>query len=152
MPSMLNENFRDILKCFADASVLHMVVGGYAMAAHGCPRATGDIDIWVSPDEDNARRVWDALMVFGAPLRNVTLEDFSTEKIVYQVGIPPQRIDILTSMSGIAFAAAYPSRLEVEIDDLHVPVIGLTQLMTNKRATGREKDRLDADLLRRRHQ
>ena len=85
---MLNENFRDMLSAFGEAGADYLLVGAYAMAAHGCPRATADIDIWVRPTRDNARRVWAALQDFGAPLSKVTPEDFCTPEIVYQIGVP----------------------------------------------------------------
>jgi hypothetical protein len=145
---MLNENFRDMLSAFGEAGADYLLVGAYAMAAHGCPRATADIDIWVRPTEDNAERVWAALVEFGAPLSKVTREDFCTPDVVYQMGVPPQRIDILTSISGVAFDDAWPDRMTVVIDGLSVPVIGLRQLYANKLASGRDKDRQDATILK----
>ncbi len=145
---MLNENFRDMLSAFGAAEADYLLIGAYAMAAHGCPRATGDIDIWVRPTEENAQRVWAALESFRAPLSKVTPEDFYTPDIVYQMGLPPQRIDILTSISGVDFDDAWPQRMIVSIDGLSVPVIGLKHLYANKLASGRDKDQLDATILR----
>ncbi|NLS97789.1 MAG: nucleotidyltransferase family protein [Planctomycetaceae bacterium] len=145
---MLNENFRDMLSALCEAGADYLLVGAYAMAAYGCPRATGDIDIWVRPTKDNARRVWAALEKFGAPLSKVTPEDFCTSEIVYQMGVPPQRIDILTSISGVDFEDAWPDRMSVSIDALSVPVIGLRHLHANKVASGRDKDRQDATILK----
>lgn len=145
---MLNENFRDMLSAFSEAGADYLLVGAYAMAAHGCPRATGDIDIWVRPTKDNARCVWAALEKFGAPLSKVTPEDFCTPDIVYQMGVPPQRIDILTSISGVDFEDAWPDRLTVSVDGLSVPVIGLRQFYSNKLASGRDKDQQDATILK----
>ncbi len=145
---MLNENFRDMLSAFGEAGADYLLIGAYAMAAHGCPRATADIDIWVRPTEDNAQRVWAALQNFGAPLSTVTPVDFCTPEIVYQMGVAPQRIDILTSISGVDFDDAWPDRLIVRIDGLSVPVIGLRQLHTNKLASGRDKDQQDATILK----
>lgn len=95
---MLNSNFKDMLNALHEAGADYLLIGAYAMAAHGCPRATGDIDIWVRPTPDNATRVWGALQRFGAPLSRVTVADFHTPDVVYQIGLPPQRIDILTSL------------------------------------------------------
>lgn len=110
--------------------------------------ATADIDIWVRPAEDNARRVWAALQSFGAPLSKVTPEDFATPEIVYQVGVPPQRIDILTSISGVEFDDAWTDRMIVPVDGLSVPVIGLGQLYANKLASDLAKDQHDATILK----
>jgi hypothetical protein len=145
---MLNENFRDMLSALGEAGVEYLLVGAYAMAAHGCPRATADIDIWVRPTRDNARRVWGALQDFGAPLSEVTPGDFCTPEVVYQMGVPPQRIAILTSISGVEFDDAWPDRMTVSLEGLSVPVIGLRQLYANKLASGRDKDRLDATILK----
>ena len=144
---MLNKNFADMLTAFNEAGVEYLVVGAYAMAAHGCPRATGDIDFWVRASEANAKRVWAALEKFGAPLSKVSVSDFFTADIVYQMGVPPQRIDILTSISGVDFAEAWPERLVVQVGDLTVSVIGIHQLYANKLASGRAKDQLDAEIL-----
>ena len=145
---MLNSNFKDMLSALSAARAEYLLVGAYAMAVHGCPRATGDIDLWVRPTEENAARVWDALQRFGAPLSRVIAADFRTPDTVYQIGLPPQRIDILTSVTGIDFDAAWANRLVVSVDGLSVAVIGLTQLYENKLASGREKDLLDAKTLK----
>jgi hypothetical protein len=145
---MLNENFKDILQAFDEAGAEYLLVGAYAMAAHGCPRATGDIDIWVRPTEANAARVWSALQLFRAPLSKVTQADFHTPDVVYQIGLVPQRIDILTSISGVDFEDAWSDRLVVAIEGLPIQVIGLQQLYANKLATGRDKDLLDAKLIK----
>lgn len=144
---MLNENFRDMLSAFGEAGADYLLVGAYAMAAHGCPRATADIDFWVRPTEANAARVWKALEAFGAPLSKVSVGDFCTPDVVYQIGVPPQRIDILTSISGVNFDDAWAGRLTVDLDGLFVSVIGLRHLHVNKLASGRAKDHQDASIL-----
>ena len=144
---MLNENFKDMLSAFGEAGAEYLLVGAYAMAAHGCPRATGDIVFWVRPTESNAARVWMALERFGAPLEKVSVDDFHTPDVVYQIGVPPQRIDILTSISGVKFDEAWRDRMTVELDGVSVTVIGLRHLQVNKLATGREKDQQDAKIL-----
>ena len=136
-----------MLSALSEAEVDFLVVGAYAMAAHGCPRATGDIDFWVRPTEDNASRVWNALLVFGVPTSQLTVHDFSTPDIVFQIGVAPHRIDILTSISGVDFELAWSNKMSVEIDGLTVPVIGRSELLGNKRASGRPKDLIDVDLL-----
>jgi hypothetical protein len=119
------------------------------MAVHGVPRATGDLDILVAPGSDNAARVMRGLELFGAPLAShgVSSRDFEREGTVYQIGLPPRRIDVMTSISGVAFDEAERTALKIAIEGLELPVLGRRQLLANKRATGRAKDRLDAELL-----
>ena len=103
---MLNPDYRDMLSALSEAGVEHMVVGAYALAYHGLPRATGDIDIWVRCSRENAQRVWAALKAFGAPLGDLSLDDLETPGIVLQIGVAPRRIDILTSIDGVEWDAA----------------------------------------------
>ncbi len=145
---MLNPNFKDMLVALNDAEADYLVVGAYAMAAHGCPRSTGDIDFWVRPTPDNAARVWNALASFGAPMAEIAVEDFSTAGVVFQIGIAPQRIDVMTSVSGVDFDDAWPNRLVADLDGLRANIIGRDQLLQNKIASGRPKDIVDVELLR----
>ncbi len=145
---MLNPNFRDMLLALNDARAEYLVVGAYAMAAHGCPRSTGDIDIWIRATPENAQCVWAALTSFGAPMAEISVQDFSAPGIVFQIGVAPQRIDIMTLISGVSFDDAWSNRLIVDLDGLVVSVIGREQLLQNKIASGRPKDILDADILR----
>ena len=145
---MLNQNFKDMLSAFADSGAEYLIVGAYAMAAHGCPRSTGDIDFWVRPTSDNARLVWQALKAFGAPTSKMSAEDFTTPNIVYQIGLAPQRIDILTSVSGVDFDAAWFNRLSADLDGMNANIIGRDELMQNKLASGRPKDLLDVEILK----
>ena len=140
---MLNPDYRDILSLFAEEQVEFLLVGAYALAAHGYVRATGDIDLWVRAEPANAQRVMRALARFGAPLSQVSAADFSKPGIVFQIGLAPRRIDILTLIDGVDFARAWPDRLEVELEGLVVPVLSWAHLKENKRAAGREKDRAD---------
>ena len=140
-----------MLVALNEAEADYLVVGAYAMAAHGCPRSTGDIDFWVRPTPDNAARVWNALASFGAPMAEIAVEDFSTPGIVFQIGIAPQRIDVMTSISGVDFDDAWPDRLVADLDGLRADVIGREQLLQNKVASGRPKDVVDADILRSDH-
>ena len=123
----------------------YIIVGAHALAAHGVPRATGDLDIWVRPTKDNARRVWRALEAFGAPLQELTLEDLSHPEVVFQIGLPPHRIDILTSITGVDFEEASDNRIVVEIEGLEVPVLGRGDLIRNKLAVGRTRDLADIE-------
>ncbi|MEM8559038.1 MAG: hypothetical protein AAGG50_14555 [Bacteroidota bacterium] len=140
----MNPNFRDILSAFSGHQVEYLLVGAFALAAHGYRRATGDIDLWVNPTEANAKRVYAALGAFGAPLSQVTVRDFATPNIIFQIGVEPQRIDILTQLSGLdSFHEAWASREEVALEDLRVPYLSRHHLIQNKRATDRPKDRND---------
>ncbi len=149
---MLNPNFKDMLVALNDAEAEYLIVGAYAMAAHGCPRSTGDIDFWVRATLENAGRVWAALSSFGAPMFQISVDDLSTPDVVFQIGIAPQRIDVMTSVSGIEFDDAWPHRLVVDLDGIRADVIGRQQLLKNKLASGRPKDILDADILRSDHE
>jgi hypothetical protein len=144
---LLNPDFRDILSAFIDARVEFLVVGGYAMAAHRLPRATKDLDLWVRPSSENAQRVLRALDVFGAPRNGLTVADLESEGTIYQVGIPPNRVDVITIVDGVQFEDAWRHRAEVDIDGLRIPVIGRAHLIVNKRTVARPQDLLDADLL-----
>ena len=146
----MNRDFVEMLAALSAASVEFLVVGAYAMAAHGLPRATGDIDIWVRPTRENAARVMHAVQAFGAPLFGLTIEDLLRADTVFQIGVAPNRIDILTGITGVGFKAAWPNRLTLTIDDQIVPVIGLADLIRNKTATGRPKDQADLVWLRER--
>jgi hypothetical protein len=144
---LLNPDFRDILSAFIEAEVEFLVVGGYAMAAHRLPRATKDLDLWVRPSPENAKHVLYALDAFGAPRHGLTASDLETEGTIYQVGAPPNRVDVITVVEGVQFEDAWRERAEVDIDGLRIPVIGKTHLIANKRTVRRPQDLLDADLL-----
>jgi len=136
----MNQDFVDLLQSFIDHDVRFMVVGAYALAVHGRPRATGDLDVWVEPSPGNAARVMEALAAFGAPMGDVSEADFAAPGVVYQMGVPPGRIDILTALTGISFAEAWPQRVLQPLGAMRVPVIGREAFVRNKRATGRAKD------------
>ncbi len=140
---LLNSDFRDILSAFCEERVEFMLVGAYAVAAHGLPRATGDIDLWVKCSEDNADRVLSALKRFGAPLSTFNKEDFFTPGTVIQLGVTPRRIDVLTTITGVDYAEAESERELVNLEGLTIPVIGITQLIRNKKAVGRPQDQAD---------
>ena len=138
--TLMNPDFVDLLRAFADAEVRFLVVGAYALAHHGHPRATGDLDVWVEPSPSNAPRVLRALAAFGAPMNEITEEDFVQPGVVFQIGVPPGRIDVLTELSGITFAEAWPEREPGRFGDLTVDFLGRQAFIRNKRATGRLKD------------
>jgi hypothetical protein len=139
----VNPDFRDILSAFNAEGVEYLVVGAYALAAHGHPRATGDIDLWINAQPDNADRVWRALVRFGAPVDDLRRDDLTRPDLIFQIGIAPRRVDVLTGIDGVDFAAAWPDRLSVHLGDLNVPVISREFLMRNKRACGRPQDLAD---------
>ena len=148
----MNEDFRDVLAELLTARARFLVVGAHAVAVHGIPRATGDLDVWIDTRTDNVPRVWSALVRFGAPMETleVTTQDLAKPGVVVQIGFPPRRIDIMTSVTGLLFEAAWSSRITHQVDDLEVPFIGRAALLENKRATGRPKDLADIDALERR--
>ena len=141
---MLNPDFRDMLSALSDEGVEFMLVGAYAMAVHGYPRATGDMDIWIRRSDANAERVWRALKRFKAPMRQLAVDDLKTPDVVFQIGVAPCRIDILTAIDGVEFEDAWPRRKEVEIEGQRFGVIGRDDLVLNKSACGRPKDQADA--------
>ena len=144
---LFNPDFKDMLRALSDAKIDFLIVGAYAVAAHGHPRATGDLDIWVRPDTDTAPNVYRVLAEFGALLHDLTIEDLARPGIVFQIGVEPSRIDILTAISGVGFDDAWTNRLSVEMGGLQLNVIGRADLIVNKRACGRPKDIADAETL-----
>lgn len=141
----LPADFEDLLVCFVDSGVEFMIVGGYAVARHGHVRATKDIDVFIRPDAENAPRVIQALREFGAPLAalQITASDFSTPGNVVQLGVPPLRIDVITSISGLDYDAASSDPATIELAGRLVKVIGIDALLRNKRASGRPQDLAD---------
>ncbi len=143
------DDFGDLLGEFVAADVRFLVVGAHALSVHGVPRATGDLDVWVRPDPDNAVRVVLALTRFGAPTRElgISAEDFERPDIVAQFGVPPYRIDLLTSISGVEFDDAWTDHVAGEIAGVTVPVLSRRAFVANKRASGRTRDRADLESL-----
>jgi hypothetical protein len=133
-----------MLNALNDAGADYLVVGAHALAVYGPPRATGDFDIWIRPTKENAERVWTALEEFGAPRRRLVKSDLHTPDNVYQIGVAPNRIDILTSITGVGFDEAWRHRTTIAINGISVCIIGRNELLKNKRATGRPKDLADA--------
>lgn len=145
------DDFRDLLVELVDAGARFLVVGGYAVAVHGHPRATKDIDVWVEPTATNAKRVYAALARFGAPVAQfeIAADDFEQYDGVLQLGVAPVRIDILTRIGGVGFADAWEDRTELEVEGRKVPVLGLRALIENKRFAGRTQDLADVEALER---
>ncbi len=131
----MNPDFVDLLRSLLAADARFMVVGAYAVGVHGRPRATKDLDVWVDPSAENATKVIRALVDFGAPLMGLTEQDLREPGVGLQIGMEPLRIDILTKISGLTFAEAWPTHIEAEFaEGLRCPVIGLGALIVNKRA------------------
>lgn len=141
---LFNNDYRDMIECLQREGVEFMLVGGYAVALHGWPRTTFDIDFWIMANPQNAAAVMRALKAFGAPLMDLTEEDFHRPGMVFQIGTEPQRIDILSAVSGVVYEDAASRALKMEVDGLTLKVISLDDLIANKRASGRPKDIVDA--------
>jgi len=149
MTSMLNPDFREMLSALSDAGAEYLIVGAYALAVHGVPRATGDLDFWIRATPDNAERVLAALAAFGAPTADLSTDDLLAPDRVIQLGYPPVRIDLLTSIDGVGFDEAWPARLETTVAGQRVNVIGRDDLIRNKRSVGRPRDLADIEELER---
>jgi hypothetical protein len=145
----VNRDFRDLFATLNDAQADYLVVGAHALAAHGHVRATKDIDVWIRCDPDNAARVHDALRAFGAPLANLSPSDLATPGIVFQIGVAPVRIDILTTISGVTFDEAWSARVPSRYADQAIAVLSREHLIQNKLASGRLQDLADVETLRR---
>lgn len=144
---MLNPDFREMLSALTEEDAEFLVIGAYALAVHGLPRATGDLDLWVRRSRENAERVLRALEVFGAPTTDLSLDDLVTPDLVFQIGREPRRIDFLTSIDGVEFEEAWERRVALELDGVPVLVLGREDLIRNKRAVGRARDLADIEAL-----
>lgn len=145
----VNSDFKDLLQALNDAKARYLIVGGVALAYHAKPRFTRDLDIWVEASKTNASRVYSALANFGAPLNNLTQSELEHPELVFQIGIDPLRVDILTSITGVDFDEAWQDRSSGSYGDVPVFIIGRAQLIKNKRATGRLQDLADIEQLER---
>jgi hypothetical protein len=140
-------DFRELLALFNANQVEYMVIGGYALAFHGAPRFTGDLDVFVKPDPENARRIIESLDQFGFKSVELSVDDFQAPDRVVQLGVPPVRVDILTAITGVSWAEAVAGRVEGKYGDIPVYYIGREQFAANKRATGRRRDLADLEAL-----
>ena len=145
----LNPHFAEMLSELSAAGAEYLIVGAFAIAAHGNPRATGDIDIWVRPTRENASRVIRALKSFGAPLFDLSIDDLVDEQTVFQIGVAPVRIDILAGIDGVMFDDAWSRRVDVMLGTTMTSVLSLVDLAVNKRAAGRPKDVVDLEWIER---
>lgn len=145
---MLNPDFKEMLSCLKDEEVDFLIVGAYALAAHGFPRATGDLDIWVRNSFENAEKVMRAVVKFGALTSNLSVEDFTAPDMIVQLGVEPCRIDLLTGIDGVAFDDAWQSRVKIAISNLEIDVLSKEHLLQSKLAAGRDKDQGDINWLK----
>lgn len=143
----IQEDFRELFALLNAHDVAYLIIGIYALAFHGAPRYTGDMDILVRPDGDNARRILDALDDFGFGSLALTIEDFTKPNQVAQLGVPPVRVDIVTSITGVSWEEAFAGRVAGQYGDIAVHYIGRKQFIANKQAVGRKKDLSDIEAL-----
>jgi hypothetical protein len=144
---MLNRDFKEFCELLNSISVEYLIVGGYALAAHGHPRYTGDLDIWVRPSDTNAGKLLDALRQFGFGELGLSKEDFLAPGTVIQLGFPPSRIDLLTAIDGVDFDTGHKHRVMMNISGIELPIIGVAEFRANKLAAGRAKDLADLESL-----
>lgn len=145
----LNQDYKDLLVCLADAGAEFLLIGGWALALHGHGRGTDDMDVFVRPEPENAERVFRALVEFGAPVaaHGVTAGLFATSGYGYRVGRKPNLIELLTTINGVTFDEAWKDRRTFELDGRKIHFIGRRALLANKRAAGRAKDLADVEWL-----
>ena len=139
----MNSDWIELLACLNAAKARYLVVGAHAVMLHSGPRFTADFDVWVEPSAENARRVWQALSEFGAPLEHVSPDDFSNPEMVYQIGDEPGRIDVIMGIDGVAFPEAWRHRMKTKFKGVTAAILSRQDLIRNKRAMGRPQDLLD---------
>ncbi|MGH7452704.1 MAG: DUF6036 family nucleotidyltransferase [bacterium] len=144
-----NRDFRDLLQCLNEAGAKYLIVGAYAVMYHAEPRFTKDLDIWVEPTSDNAQKVWKALAKFGAPMADLTLDDLSNPDVVFQMGVEPNRMDIIMDIEGLQFSEAWENRVIRKYDDQSVFVLSHDDITRVKKIAGRDQDLLDVKNLER---
>lgn len=144
---MLNQDYKEMLLILLENKVDFLLVGAYAMAAHGFPRATADLDIFIRVDAKNSQKLYKALIEFGAPMEGIAVKDFENPGTIFQIGVAPRRIDIVNDIDGVTFDESEKDKIIIELEGLKIPVISKQKLIINKRSTGREKDRIDAESL-----
>lgn len=143
----MNSDFRDLLRLFNARKVRYLVVGGYAVIKYTQPRYTGDLDVWIEASKANSLLVYDALREFGAPIETLSAEDFQAPGFFYQMGVPPNRIDILMSISGVIFSDAWKRKTESQVGEDVINFLSKEDLIVSKRAAGRAKDIADLEAL-----
>lgn len=143
----MNQDFKELLLAFNAHNVEYLIVGAHALAAHGHVRATKDLDLWVRPEKANAENVLQALSDFGTPLSDLTADDLSKKETIFQIGLPPLRIDIITNIDGVEFEEAWPDRLEISFGDVGALVISRHHLIMNTKTAARLQDLADVQQL-----
>jgi len=143
----VNQDFKELLLAFNAHNVEYLIVGAHALAAYGHVRATKDLDLWVRPEKSNAEKVIQALSEFGAPLSDLTVDDLSRKETIFQMGMPPIRIDVITNIDGVDFTEAWPDRLQILFAGVPAFVISRDHLITNKKTAARLQDLADVQLL-----
>ena len=143
----INQDFKDLLALFNEQEVDYIIVGGYALAFHGAPRFTGDIDLWIRPTVENAENIIQALVDFGFGSLGIDTQDLTKDDQVVQLGYPPVRVDLMTTIDGISFDSAFSSSIETYYGKIKVKMITKDDLIKNKKAVGRYKDLADIEAL-----
>ena len=143
----VNQDYEDLFRAFNEHRVKYLIVGAYAVIYYAEPRYTKDLDVWVDATRENAGRVWKALAEFGAPLEEVSIEDFSNPELIYQIGVEPNRIDIMMAVPGLEFASAWDRKVTSLYGKERISILNLDDLIHAKKTTNRESDRLDLRLL-----
>ena len=149
---LTSPDFKELLNLFEKHEIRYLIVGGYAVMKYSEPRFTKDLDIWIATDPVNAEAVYVALKEFGAPLANLTADDFTDQSCFYQMGRPPLRVDIMMSIPGVEFEEAWKNREVIELDDHTIPFISRSDLIRAKKASGRPQDKIDIDNLKKAEQ
>jgi hypothetical protein len=147
--AVINPDFRDLFSALNAAEARYLVVGAYAVTFHSRPRFTKDLDVWIDPEPSNARRAWEGLARFGVPLKDVSAEDLSRPETVLQIGVAPNRIDILSQIEAVRFVDAWPRRATADYGGCSIAILSRADLIANKRAVGRPQDLLDVEALER---
>ncbi|HPJ40298.1 MAG TPA: hypothetical protein PLT75_17795 [Spirochaetota bacterium] len=143
----VNQDFRDLFRIFNEENVEYIIVGAHAVIFYAEPRYTKDIDVWINPSPDNAKRVMNALEKFGAPLDDVSINDFTDPDLIYQIGVEPNRIDIMMGIAGVTFEQAYCNSEQATYGDVPVHILGRQELLTSKKTTARLQDLIDIENL-----
>ncbi len=147
---LVNQDFSDLFSALNAAEARYLVVGGYAFSYHAEPRYTKSLDIWIEPNEHDADAVWRALAAFGAPMTMITRTELASARMVFQIGVPPNRIDVMTSIDGVEFTDAWNGRVRTVYAGVPIDLIGKAELIQNKMASGRAQDLIDVERLTRR--
>ena len=145
---LTNPDFKELLNIFENHKIRYLVVGAYAVMKYSEPRFTKDLDVWIATDPENAKAVYLALKEFGAPLADLSADDFTQKDYFYQMGIAPLRVDIMMSIPGVEFEDAWGNREVVELNDHRIPFISRSDLIRAKEASGRPQDKIDIDKLK----